>query len=223
MGSLPRAPFNDVQPRRRSSPGPPTRSCRSTMTPSTRSRRSTSAAVRSACRSPTPSGRYYVLQFVDAWTNNFAYVGHRATGTEAGTYLLVAPGWDGSPAANETVIRCPTDGGEHRRALGGRRRGRHPRRRRAAGAADAHPAPAAPAPRLPQPDPDGRRAAAPLRAAARLDAGVPARRSATWITSSASPRSACSMPDAPYTDPDPRSPPRCPPGSRRASSSWSTR
>ena len=33
---------------------------------------------------PDTDGRYYVLQFVDAWTNNFAYVGHRATGTDAG-------------------------------------------------------------------------------------------------------------------------------------------
>jgi len=57
---------------------------------------------------PDTSGRYYVLQFVDAWTNNFAYIGHRATGTAAGSYLLVAPGWDGSPAAGETVIRFPT-------------------------------------------------------------------------------------------------------------------
>ncbi len=57
---------------------------------------------------PDSAGRYYVLQFVDAWTNNFAYIGHRATGTKAGTYLLVAPGWDGSPAAQETAIRCPT-------------------------------------------------------------------------------------------------------------------
>ena len=31
-------------------------------------------------RVPDAGGRYYVLQFVDAWTNNFAYVGHRATG-----------------------------------------------------------------------------------------------------------------------------------------------
>ena len=30
---------------------------------------------------PDAGGRYYVLQFVDAWTNNFAYVGRRATGT----------------------------------------------------------------------------------------------------------------------------------------------
>ncbi len=57
---------------------------------------------------PDSAGRYYVLQFVDAWTNNFAYVGHRATGTEAGTYLLVAPDWDGAADGSETVIRLPT-------------------------------------------------------------------------------------------------------------------
>ena len=32
-------------------------------------------------RVPDAAGRYYVLQFIDAWTNNFAYVGRRATGT----------------------------------------------------------------------------------------------------------------------------------------------
>ena len=60
-------------------------------------------------RVPDTAGRYYVLQFVDAWTNNFAYVGHRATGTEAGTFLLVPPGWDGPAGDGERVIRVPTD------------------------------------------------------------------------------------------------------------------
>jgi hypothetical protein len=57
---------------------------------------------------PDSAGRYYVMQFVDAWTNNFAYVGHRATGTEAGAYLLVPPGWDGTAPAETTVIVFPT-------------------------------------------------------------------------------------------------------------------
>jgi hypothetical protein len=48
------------------------------------------------------------MQFVDAWTNNFAYVGHRATGTQAGSFLLVAPDWDGEAPAGTTVIRFPT-------------------------------------------------------------------------------------------------------------------
>ena len=57
---------------------------------------------------PDSHGRYYVMQFVDAWTNNFAYVGHRATGTEAGSFELVAPDWDGEPPADTTLIRFPT-------------------------------------------------------------------------------------------------------------------
>ncbi|MEV0950480.1 DUF1254 domain-containing protein [Promicromonospora sp. NPDC050249] len=57
---------------------------------------------------PDTAGRYYVLQFVDAWTNNFAYVGHRATGTGEGEFLLVPPGWDGDAPAGVTLIRFPT-------------------------------------------------------------------------------------------------------------------
>ena len=59
-------------------------------------------------RVPDAEGRYYVLQFVDAWTNNFAYVGHRATGTKAATFLLVPAGWDGAPGDGDTVIHLPT-------------------------------------------------------------------------------------------------------------------
>ena len=57
---------------------------------------------------PDAHGRYYVLQFVDAWTDNFAYVGQRATGTAAGSFLLVAPDWNGTAPADATVIRFPT-------------------------------------------------------------------------------------------------------------------
>ena len=57
---------------------------------------------------PDTDGRYYVLQFVDAWTNNFAYVGHRATGTAPQKYLLVPLGWDGDPPVDTRVIHAPT-------------------------------------------------------------------------------------------------------------------
>jgi hypothetical protein len=57
---------------------------------------------------PDTAGRYYVLQFVDAWTNNFAYVGHRATGTAERSFLLVPPGWDGAAPDDVTLIRFPT-------------------------------------------------------------------------------------------------------------------
>jgi hypothetical protein len=53
---------------------------------------------------PDTDGRYYVLQFVDAWTNNFAYVGHRATGTGEADFLLVPPGWTGQASR---MIRTP--------------------------------------------------------------------------------------------------------------------
>lgn len=57
---------------------------------------------------PDTGGRYYVLQLVDAWTDNFAYVGSRGTGTGAGAFLLVGPGWDGPAPVDATLIRFPT-------------------------------------------------------------------------------------------------------------------
>lgn len=58
---------------------------------------------------PDTAGRYYVLQFVDAWTDNVAYLGQRATGTEAGSWLLVPPGWSGqAPGSVRGVIEAPT-------------------------------------------------------------------------------------------------------------------
>lgn len=59
-------------------------------------------------RVPDTAGRYYVLQFVDAWTNNFAYVGRRATGTGTGTFLLTGPGWTGTVPDGARQIRVPT-------------------------------------------------------------------------------------------------------------------
>lgn len=58
---------------------------------------------------PDSGGAYYVLQFVDAWTDNFAYVGRRATGTAEGEWLIVPPGWAGSvPDGVRGVIDAPT-------------------------------------------------------------------------------------------------------------------
>ena len=57
---------------------------------------------------PEADGRYYVMQFVDAWTNNFAYVGRRATGTGAASFLLVPPDWDGPAPDGVRTIRFPT-------------------------------------------------------------------------------------------------------------------
>ncbi len=56
-----------------------------------------------------PKSRYYSLQFIDMYTHNFAYVGSRATGNEAGHYLLAGPGWQGAvPEGVKSVIRSET-------------------------------------------------------------------------------------------------------------------
>ncbi|CAM5222098.1 Cell envelope protein OS=Bosea thiooxidans OX=53254 GN=ARD30_02475 PE=4 SV=1 [Bosea thiooxidans] len=55
-------------------------------------------------------GRYYALQFIDMYTFDFAYVGSRATGNGAGSYLLAGPRWQGrKPKGIKSVIRCETD------------------------------------------------------------------------------------------------------------------
>lgn len=59
---------------------------------------------------PAVPDRYYSLQFIDMYTHNFAYVGSRATGSDAGNYLLAGPRWQGKvPEAIKSVIRSETD------------------------------------------------------------------------------------------------------------------
>lgn len=55
---------------------------------------------------PDTADRYYVLQFVDAWTNNIAYIGTRATGNSAGSFLIVPPGWSGE--SDLPIVRAST-------------------------------------------------------------------------------------------------------------------
>ena len=57
-----------------------------------------------------PAPRYYVNQWFDMVTHNFAYTGVRATGREAGHYLIAGPGWKGEAPQNITkVFRAETD------------------------------------------------------------------------------------------------------------------
>jgi hypothetical protein len=54
--------------------------------------------------------RYYSIQFIDAYTFNFAYAGSRATGNDAGSFLVAGPNWNGEkPAGIKEVIRSETD------------------------------------------------------------------------------------------------------------------
>jgi hypothetical protein len=55
-------------------------------------------------------GRYYSVQFMDAYTYNFDYVGSRATGNDGGSYLVAGPNWKGeTPKGVKKVIRSETD------------------------------------------------------------------------------------------------------------------
>jgi hypothetical protein len=53
--------------------------------------------------------RYYSVQFIDGNTYNYGYIGTRATGTEAGDYLVVGPDWKGgTPAGIKKVFQSTT-------------------------------------------------------------------------------------------------------------------
>jgi hypothetical protein len=58
---------------------------------------------------PDTAGRYYVMQFMDFHTNNFAYVGKRTTGTAAGTYAVAGPHWNGTLPPGVQRIDSPTN------------------------------------------------------------------------------------------------------------------
>jgi hypothetical protein len=57
---------------------------------------------------PDMAGRYYSVQFTDPSDGtNFAYVGKRTTGTEAGDYLMSGSAWKGTVPQGMTQIATP--------------------------------------------------------------------------------------------------------------------
>src|SRR5580693_963143 len=53
--------------------------------------------------------RYYSVQLCDGNTYNFGYIGTRATGSEAGDYMVVGPNWKGvTPPGIKKVFRSST-------------------------------------------------------------------------------------------------------------------
>ncbi len=58
---------------------------------------------------PDTDGRYYVIALFDMWSNVFASIGKRTTGTGAASFLIAGPGWQGTPPADvKQTFRSPT-------------------------------------------------------------------------------------------------------------------
>jgi hypothetical protein len=58
---------------------------------------------------PETNGRYYVIALFDLWSNVFASIGKRNTGTGAANFLIAGPDWQGTPPADvKQVFRSPT-------------------------------------------------------------------------------------------------------------------
>jgi hypothetical protein len=58
---------------------------------------------------PDFSGRYYSVQFTDPFNVDFAYVGTRTTGTQAGDYLITGPDWKGELPRGLRQIAAPNN------------------------------------------------------------------------------------------------------------------
>jgi hypothetical protein len=58
---------------------------------------------------PDSGGRFYLLQFMDAWTETFADPGKRTTGTGEAWFALVGPGWHGELPPHVTRLDAPTN------------------------------------------------------------------------------------------------------------------
>ena len=57
---------------------------------------------------PDMKGRYFLLPFLDGWTNVFAVPGSRTTGTGAQTFVISGPSWSSDVPAGMTELKSPT-------------------------------------------------------------------------------------------------------------------
>lgn len=58
---------------------------------------------------PEMHERYYLVECLDAWTNVFASLGKRTTGTHAQRYTVGGPQWNGLPHEGTEPLRAPTN------------------------------------------------------------------------------------------------------------------
>ena len=62
------------------------------------------------CMPEIEAKRYYDVQLTDMYTFNYGYMGSRATGNQAGCFLVAGPGWSGeTPKGVRQVFRSETD------------------------------------------------------------------------------------------------------------------
>jgi hypothetical protein len=57
---------------------------------------------------PDSGGRFYLLQFMDSWTETFADPGKRTTGTSEAWFAIVGPGWQGELPPHVIRLDAPT-------------------------------------------------------------------------------------------------------------------
>jgi len=58
---------------------------------------------------PDTNGRYYSLAFYDVFSNHFATIGRRLTGTREGDFIVVGPRWRGELPENAKLVRSPSN------------------------------------------------------------------------------------------------------------------
>ncbi len=58
---------------------------------------------------PDTHDRYYLMQFMDAWTETFSVPGKRTTGTGENIFAIVGPGWKGTLPQRAHRIDSPTN------------------------------------------------------------------------------------------------------------------
>lgn len=58
---------------------------------------------------PDTHRRYYLMEFLDAWSNVFASIGARTTGTWEGAYAITGPQWNGMLPEGIIRVEAPTN------------------------------------------------------------------------------------------------------------------
>lgn len=59
---------------------------------------------------PIAENRYYSVQLIDLYTQNFAYLGTRSTGNKGGTFMIAGPDWQGQQPVNiDRLVRSESN------------------------------------------------------------------------------------------------------------------